>query len=263
MSKKAMELKKGIHESDFPINELHLRYLLDFKGESRDLAVFIHGLACTKETFINILDSGYFQSSSILLIDLVGFGRSSKPEDFSYAMEDQAGLCEALINNVPGQGLHIVAHSMGGAVALLFSKDFLERVYSFANVEGNLVEEDCGMFSRDVANASFHQYHAKIFEEQKSRWAEDELLRFDRTTPVAVYRSSQSLVKWSDSGELLENFKRLKNKKCYFWGEENLDMPVLKKLGSIEKCMISKSGHGMMIDNPEEFYSKLEKFLFS
>jgi hypothetical protein len=70
-------------------------------------------------------------------------------------------------------------------------------------------------------------------------------------------------VEWSDSGKLLEKFKKLNCKKSYFYGEENKDTPAVKETGFAEQYMISNSGHGMMTDNPKEFYAKLAGFISS
>lgn len=91
--------------------------------------------------------------------------------------------------------------------------------------------------------------------------AEYSQFRFKETTPVAVHKSSKSLVQWSDNGDLFNRFTHLSCKKSYFWGEENGQMPILKKLDGIKKYMIHRSGHSMMIDNPIEFYTTLVEFI--
>ena len=256
-----MTIEPGIHEYDETINGIEVRYLLDHKVRSTDIIVFVHGLACTKDTFRHVFDKPYFPDSSLLIMDLAGFGDSSKSGDYSYTMEDQARLYESIIDKLSPFTLHLVAHSMGAAVALLFAERTFKKVKSFANIEGNLIAEDCNMLSRRIANLSFDQYESRMFVKQKTRFRDDILLRFDSTTPRAVYKSSVSLVRWSDSGELLRRYNNLACRKRYFWGENNAGMPVLGKLNEEEKCMISGSGHGMMIENPEEFYSKLVDFI--
>jgi len=52
-------------------------------------------------------------------------------------------------------------------------------------------------------------------------------------------------------------------KKSYFYGEKNADSVALHRLNSIEKIMIGSSGHFMMKDNPDEFYTRLSRFLSS
>jgi pimeloyl-ACP methyl ester carboxylesterase len=56
-------------------------------------------------------------------------------------------------------------------------------------------------------------------------------------------------------------FIDLKIKKYYVFGEANRNLPVIRLLESVPKIQISKSGHFMMIDNPEEFYQKLSNLL--
>jgi len=256
-----MTNKKGIREYEETIDNKRIRYLHDRKTEAKDLLICIHGLACTKDTFRHAFHGAHFPAASLLALDLIGFGDSSKPADYSYAMEDQAAACERLLAKFSHGNLHIVAHSMGAAVALLFSPEIFARVRSFANVEGNLIAEDCNMLSRRIAESSYDEYESRIFFKQKARFQNDLLLRFDRTTAAAVHRSSLSLVKWSDGGELLRRYNELTCRKMYFWGERNAGMPVLGRLDGKEKSMISNSGHAMMFENPEEFYAKLAGFI--
>lgn len=256
-----MTIEPGIHEYEATICNKKVRYLLDYKPESDDWIVFVHGLACTKDTFLHAFDEQYFPASSLLVMDLVGFGDSSKPADYSYSMEDQAMIYERLLAEFSYETLHVVAHSMGVAVALLFSPDIYCRVDTFANIEGNLIAEDCDMLSRRIAERTFDEYETRMFIRHKERFRHDILLRFDSSTPLSVYNSSVSLVKWSDSGELLRRYEDLTCRKLYFWGERNADMPVLRRLKEEEKCMIFNSGHAMMIENPEDFYGKLSQFI--
>jgi len=257
-----LKLKKGLNEYNVWIDKKRFSFLFDFKANTEDLIIFIHGLACSRTSFARVLDKSYFPKSSLLLLDLIGFGSSDKLDDFSYTLEDQAWLCEQLFLRLPKYRVHLVAHSMGGGIALLFSKRFYESVYSFANIEGNLIGQNCSMLSHRMARVSFKEFKAHIFVELKRKYQNHKIFCFNQTTPLAVYKSAQSLVKWSESGKLLKIFKSLSCKKSYFWGEKNRQMPVLTKLDFVKKYMISKSGHSMMVENPKEFYTKLREFIF-
>jgi pimeloyl-ACP methyl ester carboxylesterase len=197
----------------------------------------------------------------VLLVDLPGFGKSAKPEDFSYSMEAQAEMLHDMLTAFPCKKLHIVAHSMGGAVGLLLARKIPDRIKSFTNIEGNLVGEDCGALSRGIASLSYDEYRDGLFRHQIMEFKGHHQLRFEETTPYAVYQSAVSLVHWSDSGELYELFRELHTRKSYFYGEENRDMPIVEKMDFAGKYMISKSGHGMTTENPEEFYEKLSGFI--
>ncbi|UCD19942.1 MAG: alpha/beta hydrolase [candidate division WOR-3 bacterium] len=260
---KNIQFKDGRNEYDIVVENIRLNVLCDFKPDAKNLMIFLHGLACSRDTFRDLFAHDYFQGYSMLLPDLVGFGRSDKPDSFSYTMEAQADLCERVMNQFPDVTIQVVAHSMGGAIGLLFSAEQVERMDAFVNIEGNLISEDCGMLSRGIADVSLRDYRERIFEEHRERFSNDTVLQFDQTTPVAVHRSARSMVEWSDNGELLRRFKQLPCRTSYFWGEKNHDMPILQRLEGIEKCMIHDSGHGMMVENPREFYSKLAEFLMA
>lgn len=256
-----MKLKPGIHNNKIKIDNHTIYFKYDYKAEATELILFVHGLACSGDSYKNLFDTNYFPNASRLVPDLVGFGKSSKSDEFSYKMEDQAILLEKLLNVFSFKKLHIVAHSMGNAAALLLSPQVMSKVESFANLEGNLISDDCGLLSRGIIEVSFQEYKNRNFRSHLYQFARHPQLKFNQTTANAVYKSAESLVEWSDTGELLSQYKNLACQKCYFWGEENMDMPVLKELQGMKTVMIPNSGHGMMTDNPKAFYTALTEFI--
>lgn len=201
---------------------------------------------------------------------MIGFGSSSKPQDFSYALEDQAGICELLLDRFKAGKVHVVGHSMGGAIGLLLADRISDRLVSLINVEGNLIGQDCGLLSRKTASVSLKEFKKGVF--QNSRLAVQSLegpgsrLWVEWSSKVDLlgfYRSSKSLVEWSDSGKLLRKFLGLEVSKAYFYGEKNSNKEVLAGLQGVSRISISHSGHFVMNDNPAEFYSKLAQALRS
>jgi pimeloyl-ACP methyl ester carboxylesterase len=92
----------------------------DVRVTGEDQLFFLHGLGCSKSTFHHFWNRIDFKEYSAVIPDLIGFGGSSKPEHFSYTMEAQARICTEIFKRFSDKALHIVAHSMGNAVALLF-----------------------------------------------------------------------------------------------------------------------------------------------
>ena len=227
---------------------------------SEMLVFFIHGLGCSSSSFRHIWNDPALAGYSLLAVDLLGFGRSSKPEDdFSYSMEDQALVCSQVLEQVSFQKLHIVAHSMGGAIGLLLPQQLLAEVESLCNVEGNLTAADCGFASRRSASVSFAHFQAEVLPELTRKFAGYGAL--EEASPDAFYRSAKSLVYWSDSGELLQQFLTLFCRKSYFYGDENRLSPGVSATRDVLQIEIAGSGHFPMIDNPQEFSRRLGEFL--
>lgn len=241
----------------------HYEVSTAFRKRGGELLLLLHGLGCSKESFRDIWFRDEFSNYSIISLDFLGFGDSSKPDKFSYKMEDQASVCAEVLKEISSKQVHIVAHSMGGAIGLLLPSALLNSALTFANLEGNLISKDCGIVSRKTISVSFQKFENELLPDLRalSKSLGEERFSLDSALPLGFYKSAESLVRWSDSGDLLSRFKNLRCRKSYFYGERNADLDVLHRLNTIEKVMIGRSGHFMMNDNPEEFYSRLRIFL--
>jgi len=245
----------------------------NFRKSAEESILFIHGLGCSKDSFKDVWNFSEFEKYTIVTFDLLGFGDSSKSKEFSYTMEEHAEICALLIEKLKLDEVHVVGHSMGGAIALLLIEKYPSNILSFVNLEGNLIGEDC-TFSRTAISSSLEDFEERFFTDFTS-WIKDikDLAAspplstrlfyqwLSKSDPYAYYRSSESLVKWSDSGRLLNMFIDLDIKKYYVFGEANRNVPAIKMLDTVPKIQITKSGHFMMCDNPQEFYTKLSMML--
>ncbi len=235
-----------------PFDGRTVQVAVAFRESGRDVLFMIHGLGCAKESFQPIWSHPLLNEFSILAPDLPGFGDSEKKEEFSYRLEDHARICAEILKTLGAEKIHIVAHSMGGAVGLLLPSPVLNTISTFADLEGNLVGEDCGLISRKTAAIPFEAFKQNMLPE---------LVRFSGSLgantfyiasamPLALHQSAASLVEWSDSGELLARFKRLDCEKAYLYGEKSAGLKVLPLIDTDERIEISGSGHFLMKDNP-------------
>ena len=227
------------------------------RDSGEELLVFLHGLGCSRETFRGIWQRAEFDAYSILCLDLPGFGTSEAPEGFPYSMEDHARVCADILLHYPSSELHLIGHSMGGAVALLLPEKILDSVQSFANVEGNLNPEDCVFGSRDACSVPFDVFVAEKLPEFKrvsENWRTNGL---DAASPSAFYESARSLVAWSDSGHLLSAFHELPCRKAYIYGDGNAEHATVATVEGVPRIAIERAGHFVMNDNPNRFYTEL------
>ena len=245
-----------------------------FQRGGEESIVFIHGFGASKETFLGAFGREEFQSFRMLVTDLVGFGGSSKPADFSYLMKDQARILRKTIDLLGIDRFHLIGHSMGGIIGIELGEMIPDRLCSFINAEGNITTEDCTMSGRVTdmgeeyfAREGFKQLKHSIAEE--SERTHDKSLRgylnsLSKATPKAMYKSSLSTVQESSCGNLLRRFVQLPLYKCYIYGEKNKDVFPAKKMlkqEGIPLYYVLRSGHSMMIENPDEFYGLISSII--
>ncbi len=227
----------------------------------KDLVLFLHGIGCVKENFAGFWEAPEFAGLALLAPDLPGHGASQglPPENST-----MAGMATVLYHMLEervrdGRRLHVVAHSMGGAVGLLLASETRLPLASFVNVEGNLVAEDCRMLSRRTAEMDLEIFRDEKFAglKARAREAEDPILRdwagwVEACPAEAFHASAKSLVEWSDRGQLLEIFRALPIPKAYVYGEKSANPDVLAHLEAIATYRIADCGHFVMVEKPAE-----------
>lgn len=93
---------------------------------SGDPILFVHGLGASLYTWrfmVAPLQTNY----QVILIDLKGFGKSPKPHDNSYSIQDQVELLYQFIQEKNLTNLTLVGNSYGGGVSLLLSLKLIEK----------------------------------------------------------------------------------------------------------------------------------------
>lgn len=86
-------------------------FSLSFQGLSLDMSsdvkyngdewiMFLHGIQFNKDLFTDLFKQPFLENYSLLGVDLVGFGKSSKPKIFSYDIADQSIILEQLVHKL-------------------------------------------------------------------------------------------------------------------------------------------------------------------
>ncbi len=98
-------------------DEVTISYETD--GEGPTPVVFLHGFAAGLITWHDIRPLFPASRFRLYLLDLKGFGFSSKPRDRRYAPEDQATIVISFMEALNLRHAVLVGHSLGGGIALL------------------------------------------------------------------------------------------------------------------------------------------------
>ena len=230
------------------------------RRSGNSLIVFLHGLACAKESFAAAFSIDAIRGFSICALDFPGHGSSGRLNYRQYSIQAYADIVNLLIDELAPDRVYLVCHSMGGAVGLVAARDRRD-VACFISAEGNLVAEDCGLVSRHIATQSPEAFEREGYQsflgELQASQSHDCLMWANwcaRADPLAIYQSARSLVEWSDAGHLIGMFRKL-DFKAYIYGDKEPKRYLTRTLCDVPTRSVPGAGHFMMTDNPADFYA--------
>jgi pimeloyl-ACP methyl ester carboxylesterase len=244
------------------LNELdaHLCYH-DLPGEE-PACVYLHGLgSASSADFPRIARDPRLAGYRAVLIDLLGFGFSDHPAAFPHTLEAHAGTVVRLLDHLGLHQCHVVAHSMGGSIAIALAEARPDLVSGLVVAECNFEPEDA-TFSQTIVDRSPSEAdhvaagHVDVIA-QAEGWAAAEPVfgsypgTMRAADPRAVYRCSMALV----GCHLRETFFGLAMPRTYVFGAKTLPHhhePLLAA-GGVPVAVVPEAGHGMVGENPEAF----------
>ncbi|WP_230396343.1 alpha/beta fold hydrolase [Streptomyces blattellae] len=109
--------------------------------------VYVHGLGATSPAyFAEVVAHPLLAGRRSLLIDVLGHGLSDRPTGFDYTLESHADALAAALARADVVGAELVAHSMGGSVAIVLAARHPRLVSRLVLVDANLdpVERTAG-----------------------------------------------------------------------------------------------------------------------
>lgn len=109
------------------MNLLHKNTNVHFTSTGKgNTVVLLHGFL-ENSAMWNEITKVLSKRNRVICIDLLGHGKTGNL-GYIHSMEDQAQMVKAVLNHLRLRKYVLVGHSMGGYVALAFSKLFSERV---------------------------------------------------------------------------------------------------------------------------------------
>jgi pimeloyl-ACP methyl ester carboxylesterase len=235
--------------------------------------LFLHGLGSASTDFKGVTERECFAAINYLIPDIAGFGKSSKPYEFSYSLDKQADLLKYLLDEFGYDKVDIVAHSMGGVIAILFAQKYPQKVNILILAEANMTPQNASISSKIIGYGSEKAFEERFdeFKEKFNKKGKDQVYRFyhtlSQTTYYSLYRSAASLIEQTQA-PFYQNFLTLNAKKYYIRGGKSrhiVDDNTIEDFAnhSIQYFVVPEAGHGMMGDNPEVFYNIIQDIIFN
>jgi pimeloyl-ACP methyl ester carboxylesterase len=246
-----------------------LRYL-EIPGNDPPI-LWLHGILCASTAELApVAVQEHLAGRHSLLIDLIGYGFSDRPEHFGYSLADHAQTVLGLLDELRIDRCYLVGHSMGGTIAALVASQRPEAVAALVMAEANLEPVvEGGTISKSIAEQSEESFAAtglaEIIHSQ-----EEAALKDHSGTPAAhlgmvrilsaraVHRSARSLVQGTDP-TVRSMLKRLDMPRFFFYGEQSqFTSPEREAKNDLEACgvqylAVPKAGHPMGLQNPQGF----------
>jgi len=239
--------------------------------------VFVHGLIGT----LQVPDlSIHFASTPTLAPDLLGYGELKDVPAHEVNLPAQVAHLDTVIRrNFGDEPVHLVGHSVGGAIAALFAHECPERVVDLVSVEGNFTLKDA-FWSASVARMSAGEAEAMLegCRADPAAWlagagvpAEPSFVeiatRYLSQQPAStVHAMARSVVEATGSPGYLPNLRDVfsRHRVHLLAGERSrpgwdVQDWALRQASSIG--VISGTGHMMMLEQPHAFASMVNRAL--
>jgi pimeloyl-ACP methyl ester carboxylesterase len=250
----------AIGDAVLPVHVRFRDYRLStwFREAGQDLVIFVHGLGASKENWRQASAARELRGKSLLGFDLPGFGDSPRPAGFDYELEKQAGVLAAVIDAYALRRIYLVAHSMGGTIALLLPSRIMSRLESLLLVEPRLRQSSCGI-GGEVIQGDYEDFVSNLLPRLRKRAAinPETIFDLDRADPRAFYLSGQSMVRWTRDDQMIRRFRSIPCRKAFIYGQYDKHLEELELIDRQIAYEIENAGHFVMRDNPAAFYRLL------
>ncbi|TMR31009.1 alpha/beta hydrolase [Nonomuraea zeae] len=227
--------------------------------------VYVHGLGATSAPYYaEVAAHPLLPRNRSLLIDLLGFGISDRPQDFAYTLEAHADALAEALRKAGVAGAAVIAHSMGGAVAAVLAARHAELVANLILVDANLdpyppIPVQPG--GSGIASYTEEAFVAEGWKEVRDRVGPHWWSTMRLADPRGLHRTAVSLAQGT-TPTMRELLQALPIPRAYLHpeGQAPASAEELRASG-VEVLGIPESGHNIMLDNPEAFARTLMALL--
>jgi 4,5:9,10-diseco-3-hydroxy-5,9,17-trioxoandrosta-1(10),2-diene-4-oate hydrolase len=249
-----------------------------FEAGSGAPVVFIHGSGPGASGFSNFKHN-YPQFAAAghraIVVDLPGYGASSKPADVNYTLDFFVSALRAqLAANGIGRAT-LLGNSLGGAIALQYALDYPDDVDSLIMMAPGGVEERETYFKMEGIQKMVSLFTNRQMNRLTMRQLL-ELLVFDRSLVTDALVEERLAVCEQQPPEVLSTMRvpnltdRLGELKCPvlgFWGTDDRFNPASGAMRFLEHCadarfvLMNRCGHWVMVEHRRYFNRECLEFL--
>ena len=240
--------------------------------------VFLHGSGPGASAYSNfkqnidaVVQSGY----RAILIDMIGFGYSSKPVDCDYTTQLFASHVQATLDALDIAQCHLLGNSLGGAIAIRLALDNPEAVQSLIMMAPGGIEERETYFAMPGIAKMVSAFVDGGLDRDGLRTVLETLVHDPKHVTQALIDERFGVLQSQPpsvlSRMIIPNMStELAQLRCPiygFWGEQDAMTPVTGAKHFTSQCqqaqftILSQCGHWVMVEHAELFNQYLRGIL--
>lgn len=263
-----------------PIGEKTIHYKVF--GDSSKHIILIHGFGSHTCTWYDLLDPLVKAGYKVWAIDLLGFGYSDKPLDIHYNLELYLDQIKAFMHEMRISKADMIAHSMGGTVALGMAIYHPEQVNSLTLISAmaypftlplgfriakrfpTIIKFFCGLaFVRESRKQLVKNVAVSCTPQKVNEAAEPYFLKNGPDAAFTILQrfDNQLLI------EMSQKYNQIKADTLIIWGKEDPLIPCKhseffkRDMPHSEIFLLSDCGHIPHEEFPKEAEAAIVNFL--
>ncbi|MDY8138413.1 haloalkane dehalogenase [Aquimarina sp. 2201CG5-10] len=254
--------------------------------------LFLHGNPSNSYLWRNIAPQVLNMGHPVYIPDLIGMGKSDKP-DIDYTYLEQYEYLETLIDQLELKNITLVIHDWGSGLGFNYFANHPENVKAIAFMEG--IIQDIGTYFDEDTQAFFKKLRGKdgwkmiaedniFLNDVLPTWVvrgltEEELTAYK--APFQTVESRKPIWKFVSqvpfhgkpelTSAIVKNYREKLQEsnipKLFFYAEPGAFMPepvrnwIIENIPNLEVVNIGKGTHFIQEDNPELIGSKLKEWV--
>jgi 4,5:9,10-diseco-3-hydroxy-5,9,17-trioxoandrosta-1(10),2-diene-4-oate hydrolase len=257
------------------------------KGNSSPTILLIHGMGCSCLEWSENIDA-LANHATVVAVDMLGFGKSDKPDGYDYSPVHQAVTLIKLLEHLQVEEVHLVGNSLGGRVAIEMASILGDKAKSLtlAASAGGATDAPHAMrlqtlpivgkwltkpdrIKHQVGWSSVFVNKSRLSQERIDEKFQDSLLPGAQASALSTVRSMIDLrgFKRQDIEQLHEKIKALNTRVMIIWGDSDPLLPVhhAAKFQSLLKNAVvhifKQCGHAPQIEQADKFNQLLAQFI--
>jgi pimeloyl-ACP methyl ester carboxylesterase len=217
------EALAGVSNRTVQVHGYRVHYLVEGPAGGRPV-VLIHGLGGRAEDWRNLAPYLAQAGYRVYMPDLLGYGRSGMPPDFSYSVRDEAGIVLGFLDALGLKQVDLGGWSMGGWIVQLVAAEapaHVARLMLFDSAGLHVAPDwDTRLFTPQTA-AQLDQLESLLTPQPKRipRFVSSDILRISARTGWVVDKAMASMLTGQDATDAL--LPTLKMPLLIVWGDKD------------------------------------------